>query len=151
MILVIRMIEFFGSCRLRTVSSLPVALVFLISGFNASVIADESKNTSVIDFWVKPKRCVSNYKGQTCEKQLRLGWKVGGAEQYCLFRSTEKEALICWNSQSSTSYRTKFKSNRNEVFQIRLKENDQVVAEVEVIVEWVYRAGKNNNRGWRLF
>jgi len=102
-------------------------------------------------FWIKPDQCVSNFKGQDCTKRITLHWRLDEPLEYCLYRSSEREALVCWSHKAVQKHTLVFKSSKNEIFQVIRQDNGQIVAEAEFSVAWVYRSGKNSFLGWRVF
>lgn len=103
------------------------------------------------EFWIKPDKCISNFKGQDCNKRINLFWDLNQKAEYCLFRSSSKAPIVCWKNMSLRRYTLRFKSSRDETFSIRRSDNDELVAEFEFTVAWVYRSGKNSFFGWRVF
>ena len=102
-------------------------------------------------FWIKPDQCISNFKGQDCNKRIVLSWSFDANAEHCLFRSSKKAPVVCWENMSLKRYTLQFKSSRNETFFIRRTDNDELVAEIEFTVAWVYRSGRKSFFGWRVF
>ncbi len=100
---------------------------------------------------VKPTRCIALHKGQVCYQKLKFRWKMLSSEDFCLYQESKDEPLACWSGNERSNFEYKFESSTSESFSIRRKDTDDSVAEVKVTLSWVYRTGRKNSSGWRLF
>ena len=126
---------------MRPASILPLLIGFLIN----AAVAEETI------FSVKPKRCVSMHKGQTCYQKLKFSWSVKILDDYCLFSSEQETPIKCWEQENSGKFQYEFVSDNNIVYQLRREGSEKILGQQEIKVESVYRRGKKSHSGWRLF
>lgn len=103
---------------------------------------------------VKPTRCISLHQGQTCYQNLVLSWSTPAAGEYCLYQRQESEdplPVVCWERNQRKTYKLEFVSDRNMIYELRRKGQDEILASVQVEVAWVYKSGPTNFNRWRLF
>ena len=100
---------------------------------------------------VKPNRCIALHKGQTCYQKLKFTLRTPASGEYCLYKELTQTPLSCWSGNTVTTYIDQFKSDQNLYYQIRSKEQQEVLGEVEIHVSWVYKSKKRRSSGWRVF
>ncbi|GIU05259.1 MULTISPECIES: DUF3019 domain-containing protein [unclassified Shewanella] len=104
-----------------------------------------------INFTATPEQCVALHKGQTCYQDVLFQWQTPAAGRYCLIESKNRQQLTCWDGQSVQQYQYSFEGDATTAFSLIRHDNLQLLAEVKVIVTWVYKAPKQSPSGWRLF
>lgn len=100
---------------------------------------------------VKPDKCIALHKGQTCYQKVWFSWRLDSDQQYCLYEVSRKVPLVCWEGSERRSFLYRFESSESRQYQIVQSEERKLIAEVEIVLSWVYRSRRNSSRGWRLF
>lgn len=113
--------------------------------------AAASEPKSPIIFTATPSQCVALHKGQTCYQDITFQWQTPDKGRFCLESSKNKQRLTCWNGKEIQQYRHSFKSNASAVFSLIHHGDNRPIANVKVVVTWVYKAPKQSQSGWRLF
>ncbi|MDX1280086.1 DUF3019 domain-containing protein [Shewanella colwelliana] len=104
-----------------------------------------------IVFTAAPERCVALHKGQTCYQDVQFRWKTPEVGQYCLVLVERQQQLTCWRGASVQQYQYSFEGDKTTTFNLIRNGDTNPLAEVKVIVTWVYKAPKQSQSGWRLF
>lgn len=102
-------------------------------------------------FNVKPNRCIALHQGQTCFMSVRFEWQTPETGDYCLFDDFNSSPLICWSGNGLASFRHEFESSKNVVYEIREKQNQQLILQTLVKISWVYKSNNRSKSRWRLF
>lgn len=109
-----------------------------------------SQDSSIV-FTATPERCVALHKGQTCYQDVLFQWQTPQVGSYCLVMSKSLRQLACWNGQSVQKYQYSFEGDSTTAFSLIRNDEVEPLAEVKVVVTWVYKAPKQSQSGWRLF
>lgn len=134
-----------------------ILLALLAILFGDFAIADPLSRTELpgtdsdIKFSVKPNKCISLHKGQTCFQKVLFTWTLPEKTEYCLYSLSTDQALICWQGGSTHSFAFDFQSIDSETFQIRASESAEILAETTIKRAWVYRSERKSPSNWRLF
>ncbi|WP_065187809.1 DUF3019 domain-containing protein [Shewanella woodyi] len=109
-----------------------------------------SQDSSIV-FTATPERCVALHKGQTCYQDVLFQWQTPQVGSYCLVMSQSLHQLACWNGQAVQKYQYSFEGDSTTTFSLIRNDEAEPLAEVKVVVTWVYKAPKQSQSGWRLF
>ena len=132
-------------------SNLRGLLVLMVVVFPCSfTLADEVEKSNPT-LSVKPNKCISLHKGQLCYQKLKFSWDALPPGNYCLYQGGIQEALFCWNSADTRTYRYEFVGRESVVFQVRTEGAEYSFIEAKLSVASVYKKGKKSTSGWRLF
>lgn len=104
-----------------------------------------------IPFSVTPGQCVALHKGQSCYQEVLFQWQTPETGRYCLFNQATRQQLVCWQGRYADHYRYSFRGTKTTKFSLVHLGEDQPLAEVKLVVTWVYKAPKQSQSGWRLF
>jgi len=107
-----------------------------------------------INFQVEPGRCISLHRGQLCYQRLNMTWNTVPGLEYCLGElqsAATFDSLVCWTGNELLMQEVEFQSNSDVTYQIRLRDEQTVLAELLVEVAWVYKTGRTTFSRWRLF
>lgn len=104
-----------------------------------------------IAFTATPERCVALHKGQVCYQDVLFRWHTPDNGDYCLVMSKTGHELICWNGASQQEYHYSFEGDKTTAFSLISDDSANPLAQVKVVVTWVYKAPKQSQSGWRLF
>jgi len=108
----------------------------------------ENQNISLS---VKPNRCIALHQGQTCYATLKFKWTTPNDNEYCLFSDLHESSIVCWIGSTLLRYEYDFKSDKNVMFDIRVKQNQQPLAQALVKISWIYKSNTKSTSRWRLF
>lgn len=100
---------------------------------------------------VKPNKCISLHKGQSCYQKLKFRWHIVETGKFCLFQQSNPIALVCWENSERSSYQYSLTTTQNEIFQIRKQGQTQSITETTVTRAWVYKTKRKSTSSWRLF
>lgn len=100
-------------------------------------------------FSVKPKKCVTLHKGQTCYQNLDFKWQADNKIS-CLYAVNTEVPLHCNRQSGSVVFRYEFASDKKQVFTLR-DESGNNIATVKVEVASVYKGKRRATTGWRIF
>lgn len=115
--------------------------------FLSVLMASSSSVLAETRLFVKPKKCVSLHKGQTCYQTLKFTWQSDS--QFCLFVDNSAQAIHCAEAgKGQLIYH--FESERGRQFQLR-NNDGAAVASVDVEVASVYKGQRRATTGWRIF
>lgn len=110
-----------------------------------------SSNESTVAFTATPQQCVALHKGQTCYQDVLFRWNTPEQGHYCLVQSKNQRQLACWNGMSILQYQYSFEGDKTTTFSLVRNNEIKPLAQVKVVVTWVYKAPKQSQSGWRLF
>ncbi|WP_076408031.1 DUF3019 domain-containing protein [Shewanella sp. UCD-KL12] len=110
-----------------------------------------SEHEQTIIFTATPEQCVALHKGQTCYQDILFQWQTPKVGRYCLIQSKSQQELTCWDGQALQEYQYSFESDSTTSFSLIRNDESQPLAEVKVVLTWVYKAPKQSQSGWRLF
>lgn len=100
---------------------------------------------------LKPNRCVALHQGQVCYQEVVFEWEALDAQyNYCIVELNVSRPLHCWLGGRAGRFVYDFGSDKSSRFQLQ-RDNGSVVAELEIVVAWVYKGRQKRNSGWRLF
>jgi len=99
---------------------------------------------------VKPGKCVSLRKGQTCFQRLRVSFRLDDPGNYCLFANTQVEPLRCFKEAKEGVIPYAFESKKPIEFTLR-DARSKILASSVVKVAWVYQKKSRTRNRWRLF
>lgn len=122
-----------------------LALVMLSPSFGVC-----SQDDAVI-FTATPERCIALHKGQTCYQDVLFRWQTPASGEYCLILSDHGHQLTCWTGKALQEYQYSFEGDKTATFSLIRNDDVQPLAQVKVVVTWVYKAPKQSQSGWRLF
>ncbi|WP_028771476.1 DUF3019 domain-containing protein [Shewanella waksmanii] len=122
-----------------------ILILLLIAPLSA--VADHAD----INFTATPEQCVALHKGQTCYQDVLFQWQTPAVGRYCLVESKNGQQLTCWDGRAVQQYRYGFESNTSTAYSLIRNNELTPLAEVKVVVTWVYKAPKQSQSGWRLF
>lgn len=121
----------------------------------ATNVCAEDRETNleplVQKFYVKPNKCIALHKGQLCYQKVRFNWQTLTQQEFCIVRSSDEKAIVCWQGDEKQNHEFKFSAAETETFELREKGSNSSLAEVKIQVAWVYRKSKKSSTGWRLF
>ncbi|CAM4272179.1 DUF3019 domain-containing protein [Shewanella denitrificans] len=138
-------------------SNFPLAFLWRRTLFHTAILASVFTATSVwsqdksIAFTATPERCVALYKGQICYQEVLFRWQTPSQGEYCLIMSKSGRRITCWNGASQQEYHYSFEGDKTTSFSLVADDNAEPLAQVKVVVTWVYKAPKQSQSGWRLF
>jgi hypothetical protein len=141
----------------RAISLQPKSIVgSMVLLLAALLVPLSSSHAQPVEFEVKPARCIALHQGQTCYQDLELNWRTPPTGDYCLVQlgdaeGSEPSLISCWSGIEKTSHRLEFVSDRNIIYQIRLRDQTTALAQVVVELAWVYKSGSTNYNVWWLF
>jgi hypothetical protein len=95
---------------------------------------------------VTPDKCISLQQGRTCYSKVTASWRSQTPLDLCLFMHDQQ--LHCWQQHSSGTLVFEFAAEQSTLLQLR--QQQQVVQQVLIEVNWVHKASKTK-RHWRLF
>ncbi|PHQ76892.1 MAG: hypothetical protein COB74_00760 [Shewanella sp.] len=104
-----------------------------------------------IAFTATPERCIALHKGQTCYQDVLFRWQTPESGQYCLVLTQDHRKLTCWNGKAVQQYQYSFEGNKTTSFSLIHDGEILPLAQLKVVVTWVYKAPKQSGSGWRLF
>ncbi|WP_261816599.1 DUF3019 domain-containing protein [Vibrio gallicus] len=104
-----------------------------------------------IDFTATPQQCVALHKGQTCYQTIAFQWQTPNNGKYCLLQVDNGKNLVCWEGRFLQGYEYSFENANTTTYRLIEQTTAKVLAEVKVVVTWVYKAPKQSQSGWRLF
>ncbi|USD37546.1 MULTISPECIES: DUF3019 domain-containing protein [Ferrimonas] len=104
-----------------------------------------------VAFTATPERCIALHKGQTCYQEVQFRWQTPDSGQYCLVLNRNRRQLTCWNGNAMQQYQYNFEGEKTTTFSLIRDDEARPLAEVKVVVTWVYKAPKQSRSGWRLF
>jgi hypothetical protein len=109
-----------------------------------------SEDDSVF-FTATPERCIALHKGQTCYQDVNFRWQTPDIGQYCLVLNLDNRQIMCWNGNAMQQYQYAFEGDTTTTFSLFRDGKELPLAEVKVVVTWIYHAPKQSRSGWRLF
>ncbi len=119
-------------------------------GISNSAIAQQNVEQST-QLSISPQQCVALHQGQVCYQSVQIQWQANQKQNYCLFDSTKQQPIRCWKSSIKGEHRFDFQSDKSVVYQLRIENQTQVIAESSMTVAWVYGQKKRRRASWRLF
>lgn len=125
--------------------------MLLLTALMISMCPVNGQPGQIYSLHVKPNRCIALHKGQVCYQKLKFKWKLSQDDDFCLYQTSKEDPILCWSGSEKSQLEYQFESTTSESFQIRRKNTEDSVAEVKVTLSWVYRTGRKNSSGWRLF
>lgn len=112
-----------------------------------SAVAQDNESSLTL----KPNRCVALHQGQVCYQEVVFQWDALDAQyNYCIVELNVARPLYCWLGGRAGRFVYDFGSDKSSRFQLQ-RDNGSVVAELEIVVAWVYKGRQKRNSGWRLF
>ncbi len=119
----------------------------------------ESKEKKAVQRLSKPHnymrissgRCVALRKGLVCYKSVVFSWSTQLYGKRCLYNQELDESIYCWEGVNQGSFTLDFHSSESVKFELRDEVSQKVLANVEIIVAWVYDNSRRNRASWRLF
>ncbi|WP_157964737.1 DUF3019 domain-containing protein [Algibacillus agarilyticus] len=102
---------------------------------------------------VTPTRCVALHQGQTCYQLIDISWEITSQGSYCLFISSTKQALNCWqqNTAQHGTYQYDVQSAKDVIISIKNMQSEQTIAQMRFEIAWVYSQSQQRRSSWRLF
>lgn len=115
--------------------------------------AKASEQEQSIVFTATPDQCVALHKGQTCYQDVVFQWQTPEVGRFCLVFSESQQQLVCWDGRTIQQFQYSFESDSSAAFSLIHSDSNNIraIAEVKVVVTWVYKAPKQSPSGWRLF
>ncbi|MDN3702382.1 DUF3019 domain-containing protein [Vibrio artabrorum] len=104
-----------------------------------------------VNFTATPEQCVALHKGQTCYQNIQFKWQTPNKGKYCLLQAADSQRVICWEGNFLQHYEYSFERTNTTAYRLIEQSTDRILAEVKVVVIWVYKAPKQSQSGWRLF
>jgi hypothetical protein len=105
-----------------------------------------AENPATVQLNITPDTCVSLQQGRICYSTVTASWQSQQDLDLCL--ALDNEILQCWTQQSQGKHKFEFASPQTSV--VRLLQQQQVMAQAKIKVNWVHKASKVT-RHWRLF
>lgn len=121
-------------------------MVICCDGLFMATAAEAAETPSSVELHVTPDKCISLQQGRTCHSQVTAVWHSQTPQDLCLM--LQEQQLYCWQQQRSGRYQFEFAAAQSTVLQLR--QQQQVVQQVTIEVNWVLKASKTK-RHWRLF
>ncbi|KIO38285.1 DUF3019 domain-containing protein [Shewanella sp. cp20] len=128
-------------------TKLCLSLGLLISVSSMNLQASQTP----IELTVSPEQCVALHKGQTCYQNVLFKWQTPDVGRYCLTESKSHQKIICWDGQAMKQYQYDFEGISTTLYSLIRLDSEEPLAEIKVVVTWVYKAPKQSQSGWRLF
>lgn len=100
---------------------------------------------------VQPTQCVVLEQGQKCHANARIKWQAEQPRSMCLHSSLEQKPIKCWEDTIAGAYQENVASRTSVYYALKTLGGDEVLAEAELNVAWVYRESRRPSRQWRLF
>ena len=100
---------------------------------------------------VEPTQCVAMKQGNPCYIMVTVSWNMHDAGDYCLHSTMQKQAIRCWNNQTSGQAELDIKTTHNVAFSIRQRANETALATDMLKLAWVYKKKGKPRTSWRLF
>ncbi|MFY8273168.1 DUF3019 domain-containing protein [Pseudoalteromonas sp. SSDWG2] len=97
-----------------------------------------------------PNTCVALRQGRTCYSDITFAWQVSNEGHFCIRQQSQNSPLHCWNNIKQGEVTVDFASATAQIYEMVNMQTQQVVAQSEVKVQWVYTS-KQKKRRWRLF
>lgn len=145
----------------RNVTDLVFMLCAVLAFFSAllispiKVFANDKENTTdqaaLIDFQVKPDRCIALRQGQVCYQKISFTWSPQLDRALCLIEKGQEEPLQCWSNNIPQQFKFSFEADSEKTYQLQEQQSSAILAEVKVSVAWVYKNSEKVSTGWRLF
>ena len=110
--------------------------------------ADEA---TLIDFQVKPDRCIALRQGQVCYQKVSFTWSPQLDRALCLIEKGKEEPLECWSNNIPHQFKFSFEADSEKTYQLQEQQSSVILAEVKISVAWVYKNSEKVSTGWRLF
>jgi len=126
-------------------------LLSIIAGCCVLSLANVSADSNAPMLVVKPDRCIGLHQGQTCYANLAFRWQTPVTGEYCLFDDRMPEPLICWAGNERSAYNYEFAADKNVVYDIRTRLDQQSISQALVKISWVYKSNTKSSSRWRLF
>ncbi|HRH78693.1 MAG TPA: DUF3019 domain-containing protein [Cellvibrionaceae bacterium] len=127
--------------------SLFIASLLVASFITGRLCAQED---SAAQLTAKPNKCIALRKGQACYQTLNFYWRTPSTGDYCLFAEGEHRPLHCWQGAGAPPFQYEFVGEQSQQFLIRTPAGD-TLAQLDLVVAWVYTSGHRDSSGWRLF
>ena len=108
--------------------------------------ASDNSNFESVVLAVTPDKCISIQQGRTCYSTVTARWHSAQPLDLCL--TLADKVLKCWQHQIQGSHQFEFAAAQST--KVMLRQQQQVLAQVEVEVNWVHKASKIKLH-WRLF
>ncbi len=155
---VIGLLLFFSLCTAKTAHTVepvtqkmntPIANALVNRTSNQSINADVV-NIREINFIAQPAQCVTLHQGRDCFTTITLQWRTQIKQDICLYQNDNNEQLKCWKNSNSAKHTIEFESNESINYQLRIPQNNQLIAQAQVTVSWLHKKHSRKRR-WRLF
>lgn len=100
---------------------------------------------------VHPTQCVVLEEGQKCHAKVQVEWSTELPVSVCLHNSLVQKPVRCWEDTIEGAYQEKVIARSSVYYFLKPVTGDEVLAEAELNVAWVYRESRRPSRQWRLF
>jgi hypothetical protein len=115
------------------------------------LLSFEARAADAVGFTAQPDRCIALHQGQVCYQRVEFRWNTPADGDYCLHQLGLPDAVTCWSGGGLASYNMDFASSESLVYELRARDQRQLLAQVTVEVAWVYRSTRKSFSRWRLF
>ncbi len=103
-------------------------IICLMNGFYMKTAA---ANEPVLT--AQPGVCiVKNFNVDQCEMNLRLFWTSTNEETYCMYSSTQTDALRCWQGAQNGTHNFDFNSSQSIAFWLQRPLNKTHLSKIKV-------------------
>jgi len=126
-------------------------VAILLFGLGSTAAFAQLASEKPLVFTAKPNKCIALHKGQTCYQKIKFSWGALGQGEYCLYQLSSKQALTCWTNNTRRQFAFEFASADSQEFEIRREDKGVNLAQVKVIIAWVYKTRRKSSSSWRLF
>ena len=124
--------------------------LWLAMALTAKPVTAAEQEQSIV-FTATPDQCVALHKGQTCYQDVVFNWQTPDVGRFCLVLTQQQQQLVCWEGKAIQQLQYSFESDATTAFSLIRAGKNTPIAEVKVVVTWVYKAPKQSKSGWRLF
>ncbi|NVK24963.1 MAG: DUF3019 domain-containing protein [Gammaproteobacteria bacterium] len=108
-------------------------------------------DVSAVTMNMSPNQCVAMTEGQTCYVDVEFSWQSSTVLDVCLFHSSQKTPLKCWNQATKGEYEYDFASNKNVTFTLRRIDDLSILGQQELEMAWVHKKRGKPTNWWRIF
>lgn len=128
------------------------SLTIIVGAFVfAATLQEAIAEPAPVELHVKPQRCISLHRGQTCYQKLTFRWSTPSTGEYCLHNERSGRVMACWRGSEKISYEYELQAAQTTRFTIKESGQGEVLANVSVQVASVYRSPERSSSRWRLF
>lgn len=115
-----------------------------------SAIANEqTADSSVMSFELKPLACIAEYVGQDCLMVVAIKWQVNTAQSLCL---KQRDVNIkCWQNKVKIEDKAKIKLHQSSEFSLIRQSDGTVLAKQKITVNYINKHRRRLKPQWSIF